>query len=409
MALTAVEVKNFKPKAKTYRKFDGSGLYLEITPKGKKYWRFKYRFHGKEKRISLGTYPAVSIKQARVEHAKAVVTLDKGIDPSAERKANKQRDIELNEHAFELIAQEWHLSQNEHKEESYKKRIWRTLEKDIFPTLGNTPITLVKAPPLRKALKEIEARGAHETAHRTLQTCSRIFRYAMACGYTERDPTLGLKGALATPKVTHFPALLKPAEVGGLLRAIDVYGTFSTRCALQLLAYTFVRPGNIRRAEWEEIDLAKKEWKIPAEKMKMRVPHIVPLAKQAVTILKQLQRVSAYSSFVFPSVRSKDRPMSENTLNGALRNMGYTKEQMTAHGFRHIASTLLNEQGTWNPDAIERQLAHTDRSKIRATYDHSKHLPERRKMMQAWANFLDDLKHGADVISIDFKAQTNTN
>ena len=401
MALTDIQVKNFQPKAKTYRKFDGRGLYVEVTPKGKRYWRHKYRYLGKEKRIAFGVYPTVSLKEARIEHAKAMLTLSKGIDPSAERQANKQRDIELNERAFEAIAQEWHLSHNTHKEAGYQKRLWRGLGKDIFPTLGNTPITLITAPQLRQALKHIEARGAQETAHRVLQVCSRIFNYAIASGYCDTNPTLGLKGALAPPQVIHFATLLKPAEIGALLRAIDSYDGLITRYALQLLAYTFVRPGNIRKAEWGELDWAKMQWEIPAEKMKLRVPHIVPLAKQTITIFKGLQQHTSHSSFIFPSLRDKTRPMSENTMNAALRRLGYTKDQMTGHGFRHMASTLLNEHGTWHPDAIERQLAHTDRSKIRGTYDHSKHLPERREMMQAWADDLDNLKHGADVISLD--------
>ena len=335
---------------------------------------------------------------------KAKIVLHNGIDPSAERKAKKQLEVELNEHCFEAIAREWHIKYYTDKEPSYAKRVLQGLENNIFPSMGHTPISMITAPIIRKALLVIEERGANETAHRILQVCGRIFRYANACGYTDQDPTRSMKGFLVPAKVNHFPAILEPAGIGALLRAIESYDSPITRYALQMLAYTFVRPGNVRQATWSEINFEKDVWKIPAEKMKMRKPHIVPLSPQMLEILENLQALTANGEYLFPSVRNRKRPMSEGTLNAALRRLGYEKHEMTGHGFRHMASTLLNEQGKWNPDAIERQLAHTDRSKIRGTYDHSKHLKERKIMMQAWADFLDKLKTPGIVINMPMKS-----
>ena len=396
--LTDIELKSLKPKAKSWKRFDGQGLYIEITPTGKKYWRLKYRFNGKEKRLSLGTYPLVSLKEARLASNEARLKLTKDIDPSAERQARKQREIELTEHSFAAIAHEWHVKKYADKEPGYAKRVWRALEKDIFPYVGQTPVSMITGPALLKALTQIEERGAIESAHRALQICGRIYEYVNACGYCTNDPTRGLKTALSTAPTNHFPAILDPVEIGGLLRAIDGYDSPITRTAMRLGAYTFVRPGNLRQAEWSEFSLDESTWKIPEGKMKMRKPHIIPLAKQVVTLLEDLQLLTGNGQYVFPSVRSKLKPMSEATINAALRRMGYEKEVMTGHGWRHIGSTLLNEQSKWNPDAIERQLAHTDRSKIRGTYDHSKHLAERRRMMQSWADYLDSLKNQSNVI-----------
>jgi integrase len=400
-SLNDIELKSLKPRAKSWKRFDGQGLYIEITPAGKKYWRFKYRFNGKEKRLSLGTYPLISLKEARRAANEVRIKLTKDIDPSAERQARKQREIELAEHSFAAIAHEWHVKKYSDKEPGYAKRVWRALEKDIFPFVGQTPVSMISGPGLRKALIQIEDRGAIESAHRALQICGRIYGYANACGYCTNDPTRGLKTVLSTAPTKHFASILDPVEIGGLLRAIDGYDSPITRAALRLNAYTFVRPGNLRQAEWSEFTLDENTWKIPEEKMKMRKPHIVPLANQVVTLLEELQPLTGNGQYVFPGERSKLRPMSEATTNAALRRMGYAKEKMTGHGWRHMASTLLNEQSKWNPDAIERQLAHTDRSKIRGTYDHSKHLAERRRMMQSWADYLDSLKNKSNVISIN--------
>lgn len=400
MPLTVIEVNNLKPKAKTYRKFDGHGLYIEVNPKGQKYWRYKYYFAGKEKRIALGVYPATSLKSARMARNQATELLAKGIDPSAERKAKKQRNIEIKQNSFEHIAHEWHMKFYKDKEPGYANRVWRALEKDIFPVVGDHPISMITGPHLRKALINIENRGAHESAHRALQICGRIYGYANACGYTSNDPTRGLKMALTPPKTNHFASITEPKEVGKLLRAIDSYEFPLVRMAMQLGTYTFVRPGELRRAEWSEFDVDEKVWRIPESKMKLRKPHLVPLATQILALLDELKSISGNSQYLFPSVRSQSKHISEATVNAALRSMGYNKETITGHGFRHMASTLLNEQGTWHPDAIERQLAHVDKSKVRSTYDHSKHLVERKRMMQAYADYLDQLKSSADVIHI---------
>ncbi len=320
---------------------------------------------------------------------------------AAERKAKKQHDVEIYENQFASIVHEWFAKKYTNLNPSYAKRVWRALEKDILPYIGKLPITKIDGPALRKCLMKIEERGAHETAHRTLQICARIYGYANACGYCTHDPTRGMKTVLTPAKTEHFPAITDPKLLGELLRAMESYDSLLTRSALFVGAYTFVRPGNLRQAEWQEISLEDKVWKIPAEKMKLKKPHIVPLANQVKRIFEELHPLTHKSDYVFPSVRDRRRPMSEATVNAALRRMGYGTDEMTGHGFRHIASTLLNEQGVWNADAIERQLAHTDRSKIRATYDHSNHLPERRKIMQAWADYLDGLRTGNNVVSFN--------
>lgn len=400
MSLTNIEIKQAKAKAKTYRLYDGQGLYCEVTPKGQKYWRFKFRFQGKEKRLSFGVYPSVTLKEAREKRFEAGKLLEKGINPSEERKAKKERDIKLYESTLAHVAHEWHVKHYQNKEPGYAKRVWRALEKDIFPSLGHVPIDMITGPQIRKTIIKIEERGAHETAHRTLQMCGRIFAYANAMGYTTNDPTRGIKYALTTPKVEHFAAILDPHKIGLLLRAMESYDQPITRIAMMIGLYTFVRPGELRQAEWSEINADEQVWRIPDHKMKLRRPHLVPLSTQVLSILDDLKAYSGNSPFLFPSTRDPKRaPMSNATVNAALRRMGYEKDQITGHGFRHMASTHLNEQGKWNPDAIERQLAHVDRSKVRGTYDHSKHLPERKLLMQAWSDYLDELKQHGQVIS----------
>jgi integrase len=325
--------------------------------------------------------------------------LDKGIDPSAERKAKKEREFQLYESTLAYVAHEWHVKHHQGKSPEYAKRIWRGLEKDIFPTLGATPIDMITGPQLRQAIMKIDERGAHETARRMLQVCGRIISYAHAMGYTQNDPTRGIQYALTPAKTRHFPSILEPEKIGALLRAMEGYDHPITRHALMLGIYTFVRPGELRQAEWPEFDYDKGVWRIPEHKMKMRRPHLVPLSTQVIELLKDLWDYTSNGPYLFPSVRSRKKCMSDATINAALRRMGYTKDDITGHGFRHMASTLLNEQGTWTPDAIERQLAHVDRSKVRATYDHSEHLSERKRLMQAWADYLDELKQPGEVIS----------
>lgn len=392
MPLTNTAIRNAKPAKKTRRLFDGSGLYLEVAPSGGKWWRFKYRFARKEKRISLGVYPDVSLKDARERCIEARKLLANGIDPAEDRKSRKTAIVNLQTNSFESIAREWLLKFSINWVESHSSRIIRRLEQDIFPWIGATPINEVTAPLLLTTLRRIENRGAVETAHRVMQNCSQIFRYAVATGRAERDPTFDLRGAIPPSKAKHHASITDPKAIGILLGALDQYeGSFITKCALKLAPLVFVRPGELRHAEWSEIDFDAAEWRIDGSKMKMRVQHIVPLSKQSLNIISELRPLTGRGKYLFPSIRSSQRAMSENTITGALRRLGYTKDEMTGHGFRSMASTLLNEQG-WNRDAIERQLAHAERSSVRAAYNYAEYLPERKNMMQAWADYLDSLK-----------------
>ena len=392
MKLTATKVKSVKPGKKPQKLSDGGGMFLLVQSSGAKLWRLSYRYDGRQKTLSLGKYPAVSLAEAREKREELKRLLAKGIDPGAHRKSVKF----ANSDTFEALAREWHDKFKPTWAKSHAARILRRLEKDIFPWLGKKQIKTIDPPELLSVIRRIEARGAVETAHRTLQSCGQVFRYSIATGRAERDPAADLRGAIPPTKVTHHPSVKGPEAVAKLLRAIDSYeGSSITRCALQLAPFVFVRPGELRHAEWAEIDLEKGEWRIPAEKMKMREIHIVPLARQACEILEELQPLTGDGKYVFPSVRSSDRPMSENTVNAALRRLGYEKHEMTGHGFRSIASTLLHEQG-WPSAVIERQLAHGERNKIKAAYNYAEYLSERRKMMQAWADYLYGLKSASE-------------
>jgi len=390
--LTDTVARNAKPGEKPLRLFDSGGLYLEIAPAGGKYWRYKYRHSGKEKRLALGVYPRVSLKDARKKRDEARASLDQGIDPGARRKLEKLIGRSLSENSYEIVAREWFAKYSKGWTASHAERIIRRQENDVFPWLGNHPVTDIKAPELLAVLRRIESRGAIETAHRVMQNISQIFRYAIATGRAERDPAGDLRGALSPVQERHHASITNPEHIGQLLRAMDGFqGAFVTRCALRLAPLFFVRPGELRHAEWGEINFDTKEWRIPAEKMKLREQHIVPLSRQAIKILEELQPLTGSGRYLFPSERTNTRPMSENTVNAALRRMGYTKDEMTGHGFRSMASTLLNEQG-WNRDAIERQLAHGERNGVRAAYNFAEYLPARRKMMQEWADYLDGLR-----------------
>lgn len=390
--LTRLQIESVRPPTKTKRLFDGRGLYIEFAPSGGRWWRLKYRFAGKEKRISLGVYPDVGIKEARDKREAARKQIAAGIDPGRQRKAEERTLIEQTAHTFEAIAREWFAMVSPTWVASHSGKIIRRLEREVFPWIGGKPVKGVTAPDLLSVLRRIEARGFNETAHRTLQHAGCVFRYAIATGRAERDPSRDLTGALAPVVKNHFASLSDPASVGQLLRAIDAYpGEFVTACALRLSPLLFVRPGELRKAGWPEIDISNAEWRIPASKMKMRAIHIVPLSRQAIAIFEELRPVTGKRVLVFPGVVNHTRPMSDNTINLALRRLGYGNKEMTAHGFRSMASTLLNEQG-WNRDAIERQLAHAERDAVRAAYNYAEHLPERRKMMQAWADYLDSLK-----------------
>lgn len=397
--LTDVKIKSLKPKDKIYAVTDEKGLSLEISPKGGKWWRFKYRFDGKQKRLSVGIYPDVGLKEARNSRDDFRKLIAEGIDPANVRKAEKRSQGDQD--SFEVVAREWHQKQIHRWSARHADKTIKRFEKEVFPFIGSKSINEISAPELLAVLRRIESRGILETAHRVHQQCSQVFRYAVATGRAERDPSTDLKGALPPIKVKHHASIVEPKQIGELLRATSGYsGSFVTLCALKLAPLLFVRPGELRRAEWLEFDLDKAEWRIPAEKMKMPATHIVSLSKQAISIIQELQLVTGSGKYLFPSNRTASRPMSDNTVNAALRRLGYTGAEMTGHGFRSMASTLLNEQG-WNRDAIERQLAHSERDGVRAAYNYAEYLPERKKMMQSWADYLDGLAAGADVIPIN--------
>ncbi|GAB3683631.1 tyrosine-type recombinase/integrase [Salinisphaera aquimarina] len=390
MKLTATQIKNAKPGEKPYKLSDGAGMYLLVAPTGGKSWRLKYRIGGKEKLLSLGAYPEVSLRDARERRGDARKAIAAGIDPSAKRQAEKRARTAAD--TFEAVAREWIDARSGQWSQSNKHQVTRRLERDAFPWIGQTKVHELEPPEVLQMLRRIEARGAIETAHRVKQLVGQVMRFAVATGRTQRDPTPDLQGALKTRRVTRYASIVNPGEIGPLLRDIDGYsGQHATRCALQLAPMVFVRPGELRKAEWGEFDLEGSVWRIPASRMKMNALHIVPLATQAILILRDLKPLTGAGRYVFPGARSCDRPMSENTINAALRRLGYDKDQMTGHGFRSMASTLLNEQG-WNRDAIERQLAHAERDNVRAAYNYAEHSAERRRMMQAWADYLESLK-----------------
>jgi integrase len=393
-------IRNARPHAKPYKLADGDGLALLVNPNGSKWWRLRYRFAGREKMVSLGVYPEVGLKQARERRLAARRLVADGIDPSAKRQAERISQ----DNTFEAIAREWLAMQAKKLSAGTLGRERDRLEDFVFPYLGRRPIAQVTAPDLLGALRRIEARGTHETAHRTRAVCSRVFRYAIATGRAERDVSADLKGALAPAVTRNFPAITEPARIGELLRAIEGYsGQRAVHGALRLAPYVFVRPGELRQAEWVEFNLEAAEWRIPAERMKAREAHLVPLSLQAITILRALEPITGAGRYLFPSLRTAARPISNNTINAALRRLGYDKDQMTGHGFRSMASTCLNEQG-WHPDLIELQLAHAERNQVRAAYNKAQRLPERRKMMQSWADYLDVLRAGATVTPIRRRA-----
>ncbi|MGH8292764.1 MAG: tyrosine-type recombinase/integrase [Gammaproteobacteria bacterium] len=400
--LSPSAVANARPKDTPYSLRDGYGLRLLVDPRGGKLWRFDYRrpITGKRNSLSLGTYPEVSLKQARTKREALHKLLTDGADPAGQRKAERNGNAD----DFAAIASEWLTKNSPRWKPSHADKISRRIEKNVTPWLGAKPVTSITAQDVLGVLRRIDSRGARETAHRVHQIIAQIMRYAVATGRASVDPTPTLRGAIPPAKQEHFASITDPDRIGELLRAIDSYtGYYVTRAALQLAPLTFVRPGELRQAEWSEFDLDAAEWRIPAARMKMGALHIVPLARQAVAILHDLQPLTGSGRLVFPSLRTRERPMSENTVNAALRRLGYSKDEMTGHGFRSMASTLLNEQG-WQPDVIERQLAHAERNAVRAAYNYAEHVPERRKMMQAWADYLSSLREGSKVVAIKRKA-----
>lgn len=352
MALTDIAVRNAKPKDKPYKLADEKGLFLLVSPNGQRYWRFKYRFDGKEKLLVLGIYPDVSLKEARDKRDAARKQVASDVDPGEHRKAVKIARLASAENSFEVIAREWFGKHCQNWAKSHSEKIIRRFENNIFPWIGKRSIAQITAPELLTVLRRIESRGTLDTAHRALQNCGQVFRYAIATGRAERDPSGDLRGALPPVKQQHFASLTDLKAIGSLLRAMDGYrGSFIAKCALRLAPLVFVRPGELRKAEWAEFNLDAAEWRIPGARMKKGEMHIVPLSKQALAILRELHPLTGEGRYVFPSLRTNTRPMSDNTVNSALRRLGYKGDEMTAHGFRSMASTILNEQG-WHRDAI---------------------------------------------------------
>jgi len=398
--LSAAECKNATSNGASIRKLhDGDGLYLWVYLDGRKYWRMRYWQVGKEKSLSVGVYPKVTLGDARKKRDDLRKQLQADLDPSAERKATTLRKKLAAENSLEAVALEWHGKQKIKWVAHHANRVKRLLELDVFPVLGKRPIEQIEAPELLNAIRKIESRGAHDLAHRVLQICGQIFRYGIATGRCTRNLSTDLRGAL-TPHVMKHQSAVRPEELPELLRAIAKYdetGDKQTRLALQLLAQTFVRTNELIGAEWGEFDLENALWIIPAGRMKMKTEHVVPLARQALAILEELKELSGGSRFVFPG-RNRDKPISNNTMLFALYRMGY-KGKMTGHGFRSVASTILNETG-FTPDAIERQLAHCERNEVRGAYNRAEYLPERKRMMQHWADYLDSIETGAKVIPL---------
>lgn len=393
MSLTDIAVKKASSRDKPYRLTDSKGLALLVHPNGGKYWQLRYRFAGKGKLLALGVYPDISLAEARSRRDDARKLLSNEIDPSEHRKIAKAAKIEAAANSFRSVGQEWFAKQKSKWSDVHIDKMWAVLDKNLFPWLGDRPIADIKPPELLAVLRRIESRGAIETAHRAKQVAGRVFRYAVATGRAERDPSRDLSGAL-TPKIKgHLAALTDPKEVATLLRAIDgFYGTPVVRAALHLSPYLFVRPGELRHMEWTEINWEESRWEIPAEKMKMRTQHIVPLCSQAQAILRELQLLTGRGKYVFPSARGASRPLSENAVRVALRTLGFTNEQMTPHGFRAMARTILDEVLGYRVDWIEHQLAHTVKDANGRAYNRTSHLNDRKKMMQGWADYLDSLK-----------------
>jgi len=397
--LVPLQISNAKPREKEYKLSDGGGLFLLVTPSGGKLWRLKYRFGGLEKKLALGAFPAISLAEARQRRAEAREQIAKGIDPSAARKEQEAALLQEQE-TFEVVAREWHNQFSPQWAARTAEAILLMLARDVFGEIGDKPLAAINAPMLLTMLRRIEARGAAYTAHRVRGLCGQVFRYGVATGRCDRDPTGDLRGALTPIKTTHRAATTDPKEVAPLLRMLDGYqGSLLVRCALRLLPLLFVRPGELRAMQWADVDLEKGEWSYMVNKTK--TPHIVPLAKQAVAILREIYPLTGRGQYVFPSARTNTRPISDMTMNAAMRRMGIdTKTEITGHGFRAVARTILDEVLGFRPDFIEHQLAHAVRDPLGRAYNRTAHLPERRKMMQAWGDYLDALKTGAEIIPL---------
>lgn len=389
MLLNDTKIKNLRHKEKQYKITDGKGMYLLVHPNGSKYWRLKYRFLGKERVLALGVYPGTSLKEARNKKNEAKKLIEQNIDPAQRKKQEKASHLINAENSFEKIAYEWLEIRKQSITEKYAAMIERRIKQDAFPIIGSYPITDITSSDLLRMLRGIENRGAIETAQRMKQYCGQIFRFAIATGRAEHDIAANLRGALKTRKAKHHP-YLEEKDLPDFFHRLEHYdGDLQTKLGLKLLVLTFVRTGELRGAKWEEINEKKKEWHIPAERMKMKQKHIVPLSKQSLKVIEELRIINGNFDFIFPNANNHKAFISENTLLYAMYRMGY-HSRATPHGMRSTASTTLNEHG-FRPDYIERQLAHAERNKIRASYNHAEYLPERREMMQWWADFLDKM------------------
>lgn len=399
MPLTDAQVRTTKPIDKPVKMADGGGLFLFVTPAGGKYWRMKYRYNGKEKLLALGVYPEISLSEARLKRDKAKQLLTNGSDPGQVKRAQKAASTERSANSYEVICREWLAAKRQVIEEGQYLKTLARQENDVFPWLGVRPIAEITAPEILAVLRRVDQRGARYTAHRVRSEISQCLRYAIATGRAERDPCPDLKGAIPAPKTEHMPALTNPADVGELLRAIDGFkGTYPVRCALLLAPLLFVRPGELRKAQWSDFDLDRAEWRYIVTKTK--TPHLVPLARQAVAILRDLRPLTGSGKYVFPG-RDPQKPMSEAAVNAALRRMGYdTKKELTGHGFRAMARTILHEELHQKPEVIEHQLAHSVADTLGTAYNRTKFIQARREMMQLWADYLDKLKAGADVVDL---------
>ena len=403
MTLNHIQITNAKPREKAYKMADGDGLYLVVEPNGSKLWRMNYRQLGRQRTLYFGAWPHVGIAAARERRDEARKQIAAGLDPAAEkRNATLARKVAA-DNTFKTIAEEW-VRKNEREglaPITLKKIRW--LLGTAYPMIGSQPISKITPQEVLAVLRKVEATGRYESARRMRSVLSRVFRYGIATARTDRDVAADLRGALITPKVQHLAAITTPKEAGGLMRAIEGYGGHEiTALALRLSPHLFVRPGELRRAEWSEIDSVNAVWSLPAQKMKMRRPHRVPLSRQVLAMLDQLCDLTGDGKFLFPSFRSPRQCMSENTVNAALRRLGYSQQEMTAHGFRAMAATLLNEMGIWNPDAIEKQLAHLDNSMVRRAYTRGEYWDERVRMMQHWSDYLDQLRDGAKILRPQF-------
>lgn len=408
MPLTHLSIANAKAKAKEYKLTDSDALYLAVRPSGAKLWRMNYRHLGRQKTLYFGAWPEVGIAAARAKRDAARVQLASDLDPASEKKRARVSARIAANNSFKAVAEEWLVKNEKEGRAPITLEKIRWLLRIAYPMIGSLPISKITAQEALAVLRKMEGNGRYESARRMRSVLSRVFRYGIATARTDRDVARDLRGALITPKVTHLAAITTPREAGALLRTIDGYsGHEITAMALKISPHVFLRPGELRKAEWTEIDTHAALWSLPAEKMKMRRPHRVPLSRQVLTLLEDLRALTGHGRYLFPSSRSPRHPMSENTVNAALRRLGFKQDEMTAHGFRAMAATLLNEMGLWNPDAIEKQLAHLDGSMVRRAYTRGEYWEERVRMMQHWSDHIDKLRGGAKIITGRFAANQN--